>query len=124
MNTDGYKNILRIVTVLALVGLLVLLADPFMAWMPEAGLMAILLVSAALVCVWAGLILHERAADEREEAHRSQAGRAAYLAGVAVLTIGMVVQGLAHDIDPWVPGALAAMVSAKLIARFYADNNR
>jgi hypothetical protein len=92
--------------------------------MPQAGLTAALLAAAALMCVWAGFVMYEKAADEREEAHRMQAGRAAYLSGLAVLTAALVFQGLAHDIDPWISAALAAMVLVKLGARLYSDRYR
>lgn len=118
------NNVLRIVVALAFVGLLILLTDPFMLWMPEAGLMAVLIAAAALMCVWAGFVMYEKAGDEREEAHRMEAGRAAYLSGIAVLTIALVAQGLAHDIDPWISAALAVMVLVKLGVRLYSDRYR
>ncbi|OGY98657.1 MAG: hypothetical protein A2855_01340 [Candidatus Liptonbacteria bacterium RIFCSPHIGHO2_01_FULL_57_28] len=118
------NNILSIAIALAFVALLILLTDPFMAWMPPAGLAAVLLAVAVLMCAWIGFIIYERAGDEREEAHRMQAGRAAYLSGIAVLTVALVVQGLAHDIDPWISGALAAMVLVKLAARLYSERYR
>lgn len=118
------NNILKIAVALAFVGLLVLLTDPFMAWMPEAGLTTVLLVVTILMCAWTGFVIYERAGDEREAVHRMQAGRAAYLSGIAVLTAALVVQGLAHQIDPWISAALAAMVLVKLGARLYSDRYR
>lgn len=118
------NNIVQIIVAVTFVVLLALLSDPFMLWMPEAGVMAALLGVAILACVWAAFVMYERAADEREEFHRMQAGRVAYLSGVAVLTVALVVQGLAHDIDPWVSAALAVMITAKLGARIYASLRR
>ena len=114
-------NFTHMVTALLLVVLLVLLTDPFMLWMPALGAMALLLCATILVCVWAGFVMYEKAGDERETMHRMHAGRVAYLAGIAVLTLALVVQGLSHHIDPWIAGALGMMVLAKLIARIFFE---
>jgi len=113
-----------ITTAVVLVALLVLLSDPFMLWMPMGAQLAVLLAAAALACVWAGLVLYERASDEREALHAMHAGRVAYLAGIVVLTLALVSQGLAHASDPWIPLALGVMVVAKLSARLYSDIHR
>jgi len=115
------NNILHIATAGILVLLLVLLVDPFMLWMPPMAAMGVLLATAVLLCVWAGFIMHEKVADERESLHRLHAGLFAYLAGIAVLTFALVVQGLSHHIDPWIALALGVMVSVKLGARMFAD---
>ena len=65
--------------------------------------------------------MREQAHDEREMAHRMHAGRAAYLSGIVVLTVALVVQGLGHHIDPWIALALGMMVVVKLISRLYSD---
>jgi len=109
-------------TAAVLVALLILLSDPFMLWMPMGVQLAVLLGAAVLACVWTGFVLYERAGDEREALHTMHAGRIAYLSGIAVLTLALIVQGLSHAIDPWIPGALGAMVVAKLAARLYADS--
>lgn len=104
-----------------LVGLLLLLTDPFMVWMPMGMQMTVLVCAFVLVCFWAGLVLFERADDEREALHKMNAGRIAYLSGIVVLTIGLVVQGFSHKIDIWILLALAAMILSKLFSRFYSD---
>lgn len=116
------NNIFHIITALVLVVLLVLLTDPFMLWMPPMAAMVALLLVAVLMCVWAGFVMHERVTDEREAVHRMHAGRVAYLSGIAVLTVALIVQGFAHVLDSWIAGALAVMVVAKLGARLYADH--
>jgi len=115
------NNILSfsIVGVLAIV--LFSLVDPFMYWMPSMVQMTALTIAAALLAAFAGFILREGAGDERETVLRMHAGRAAYLSGIAVLTIALVYQGFTHSIDPWIPLALATMVLAKLIARSSAE---
>jgi len=109
-------------TAVVLVALLVLLSDPFMLWMPMGAQLTVLLGAAVLVCVWTGFVLYERANDEREALHTMHAGRVAYLSGIAVLTLALIVQGLNHAIDPWISAALGTMVVAKLAARLYAES--
>jgi hypothetical protein len=100
---------------------LTLLSDPFMIWMPMGAQMAALLGAAVLLAVWAGFVMYERAPDEREAVHRMNAGRMAYLSGIVLLTIALVTQGLAHDIDPWISVTLGTMVLVKLLSRFYSE---
>ncbi len=115
------NNILPAATAFLLVGLLVILTDPFMLWMPPMAAMLALLCATALVCAWAGFVLYEKPGDEREREHRMHADRFAYLFGIAILTTALVVQGLSHHIDLWVALALGSMVVAKLAARIYAS---
>lgn len=116
------NTFISISTALVLVGLLFATTDPFMYFMPSAAAMALLFVSATCVVVFAGFVMREKGGDEREAAHRSNAGRTGYLAGLAILTVALVVQGLAHDIDGWIPLTLGVMVVAKLVARWYGDS--
>ncbi len=108
-------------TAVVLVGLLTLLSDPFMLWMPAPAQMAVLLGAAVLACVWAGFVMYERTNDERDALHRMNAGHMAYLSGISVLTIALVAQGFTHSIDPWISVALGVMVVVKLGSRFYSD---
>lgn len=100
---------------------LLLLTDPFMLWMPPMAGMIVLLCSTILLCIWAGFVMHEHVHDEREIIHRMYAGRTAYLSGIAVLTIALIVQGFSHHIDPWVALTLGVMVIVKLITHLYSD---
>ncbi len=118
------KPLLERLIAIILIILLVLIGNPFTFWMPSMMLVTVLVVIAALVFAWAGFILTETASDEREEWHRTHAGRAAYLSAAAVLTIALIYQGFTHKIDFWIPLTLAVMVVSKLFARFYADTYR
>lgn len=115
------NKLFHILTAVVLVGLLTLLSDPFMLWMPGYAQMMALLGVVILACVWAGFVMYESTNDERDAVHRMNAGRMAYLSGIAVLIIALVVQGLAHDIDPWISVTLGVMVLVKLGSRFYFD---
>ena len=118
------NKILQIIVAVILVAFLVLLANPFTFWMPEVALMLTLLVATALLIIWIGLVLQEKAGDEREEAHRMEAGRTAYIYGVGVLTLALIYQGLNHTLDPWILVTLGVMVLSRLISRLYADIHR
>ncbi len=117
MNWNFVQNILVAVLVL----LLAALTDPFMYWMPSMPQMLALTLACTGLAAWIGLAAREGAVDERDAEHRMFAGRAAYLGGVGVLTIALLLQGLSHTIDPWIPMALAFMVVLKIAARWYAD---
>jgi hypothetical protein len=105
---------------IALSATLLLLVNPFMIWMPSMMLSSVLAIICALVFVWAGFVLTEKATDEREEAHRTFAGRSAYLACALVLTLALIVQGVSDHIDPWIPLSLFVMVVTKMVATKYA----
>lgn len=118
MNTS-----LPYVILLVLAVLLFTLVDPFMYWMPGVTQMIALTLAAGLLALFVGVVLREGSGDEREMQHRMYAGRAGYLSGIAVLTLALVLQGLTHSIDFWVPLTLVVMVVAKLAARHYSDRN-
>lgn len=118
------NNTIQISVALVLVALLLTLADLIPFWMPDMAQMLVLLVACTLLLVWAGFVMYEKNGDERELAHRMNAGRVAYLSGVGILTVALIAQGLAHAIDPWIAVALGVMVVSKLGARLYIDTYR
>lgn len=110
---------------LIFVAILVLLANPLHFWMPAPVTMLSLLVVAIVAAVYAGFVLKERAADERDDLHRMIADRAAYLAGIAVLTVALISEGfLLGRIDAWIPLAIAVMIFVKMLSRFRAARRR
>ena len=100
------------------------LTDPFMWLMPTMTQMIVLLLLTLCVGVWSGFVLTEQGNDERELVHRMNAGRIAYLAGLAIATLALLVQGITHHIDPWIACIVAVMVSAKLLTRLYEEHYR
>ena len=100
---------------------LLTLADLIPFWMPMMGEMVVLLIVTILLLLWMSFVVTEKAVDEREVQLKTQSGRVAYLAGIAVLMIGLIVQGFVHAIDPWIPIALMVMVLAKFFTRLYLE---
>jgi len=111
------ENIIAI----ALLVLTVALLNPFGWWMPDMMVTGILVALFVGFSLFAGLIWKENARDERETLHRMFAGRVAFLAGVAVLLVGISVQGISHSVDPWLVGALGAMMLAKIFGLLYGQ---
>ncbi|MBI5456984.1 hypothetical protein HY969_04585 [Candidatus Kaiserbacteria bacterium] len=109
--------------ILALILLVSLFAltDPFMYWMPDMAAMVALVSAAALSAMWIGFVAREHGGDERDVQNRMYAGRIAYLSGIGILTLALVLQGVAHAIDPWIPLALGTMVLAKVVSGWYTD---
>lgn len=118
------NNLIHSIVTFALLLTLLLISDALPFFMPDMMTMVILVVLAALMLVWVAFVLQENGGDERDKEHRMYAGRAAYLSGVAVLTGALLVQGFTHAVDPWIAGALGAMLFAKLVARLYLDKHR
>jgi hypothetical protein len=118
------NNYVHIAIAASFILLLVLLCDPFMVWMPAPAQMTVILAAAVLAALWSGFVMYERAHDERDSLHMMRAGRAAYLSGIFILTLALLVQGFEHDLDGWVLLALGAMVTAKLAVRLYDEHYR
>jgi len=102
--------------------LLTLLGNPFGAWMPDMVTMAILVILIILLSLYGGFIWKENIRDEREGTHRMRADRVAFLTGMSILTIGIIIQVITHRIDFWLLVALAGMIIAKAVARIYSRN--
>ncbi|MFM2424047.1 MAG: hypothetical protein RLZZ70_436 [Candidatus Parcubacteria bacterium] len=97
------------------------LADLIPFWMPMMGEMVALVVVTVLLLVWMGFVMFEHTHDEREAVLKYQSGRLAYLAGLSMLLVALLVQGFSHTIDPWIPLTLATMVIVKQLSRLYLE---
>ena len=116
------NNLIKeIIISLILIVLTVLLLNPFHFWMPEMVVMFMLVLTLVVFAIFALFVLHERAEDEREVAHRMLSGRVAFLVGSALLTLGIIVEGLGHRVDAWLVITLVAMVLSKIVSRIYGD---
>ncbi len=117
------NNIIETIVTVSLIAIAVLLLNPFHFWMPDMMVMGMLAFALALFGLFASFILRERAVDEREEQHKSLAGRNAFLVGSGIIMLGIVIQGYTHTVDPWLVVALIAMVIAKIVTRHWSDRN-
>lgn len=115
------NNSIQIIVALVIVFFLLALGDFLPFWMPNMNEMLVLLIVTLLMLVWSGFVMYEKATDEREVMLRMHAGRIAYLSGIGVLLVALIVQGFEHAIDPWIMLAIAVMVITKLGARLYLD---
>jgi hypothetical protein len=101
---------------IAVVCMLALLIHPY--WMPMGLIVTCIALLALLVFGLGVFVWRESPRDEREYAVTAQAGRCAYLIGGAILTIGVAVQTLQHNLDIWLVLGLAGMVLGKIATSF------
>lgn len=120
MNTRLKESLVAFILLAAAI----LLVNPFEIWMPSMLHMSMLAVVVAAAGAFGAFMLREKAIDERDDAHRMHAGRAAFFAGAAILLLGITVQTFAHALDPWLVAALLGMVFAKVAARWWSERNR
>ena len=118
------NNVTEKVVAGALILIVVLLLNPFHFWMPDMMVLGMLAAALVLFGLFASFILREDSQDERDEYHRTLAGRNAFLAGSAVLIVGIMIEGYRHAIDPWLVLALTAMLVVKIATRIWSDKNR
>jgi len=102
-----------------LIVLLVLFLNPLGFWMPTALLMMMVLGLVVVFSLFASFVWRENHRDEREGLHKMMAGRIAFLIGMALLTLGIIVQSFNHELDPWLVFILAGMIVAKVIGLIY-----
>lgn len=115
------KFITEITVTIVLIVILVVLVNPYNIFMTNMFHMMLLGISVAVFGFLASLLLKEKAVDEREEKHRSLAGRIAFLSGSSVLLLGIIFQSLNDTLDIWLVTALIVMVVAKVVTRIYTD---
>lgn len=111
----------EIIVSLILIALLILFLNPLGFWMPNIILMAMITGLVVVFCVFAGFVWRENEKDEREALHKMMAGRIAFLAGTAILVIGIIVQSLRHQLDFWIVLTLGIMILAKISGLVYSQ---
>ena len=113
------QNIQETVISVVFIVLLFLFLNPFDFWMP--GMLLYMMIGGLVVsfALFASFIWKEQAQDEREQLHKMIAGRVGYLAGVAVLVSGVVVESIMSHVDPWLIAVLGAMIIGKIAGHIY-----
>jgi hypothetical protein len=109
------SNLAEIVVSLTFVVLLALKLDPLDLLMPTKVQMSILALLVAAAGLYAGILFRQKARDEREALHLYRASRFAYVAGVGLLVLAIVLQSFRGGADPWLFYILAGMVIVKLV---------
>lgn len=117
------NNLKETIVTISLIAIAVLLLNPFHFWMPDMMVICMLAIALGLFGIFASFILRETVIDEREGQHRTLAGRNAFLAGSGILTLGIVMQGYTHTVDPWLVVALIVMIVVKIGTRIWSDRN-
>ncbi len=118
------KIIPQVVSLGALLIASFFLIDPLDIAMPDNVHMAMLAGVVVIAGVFTALVLSEGGGDERDEAHRAFAGRAAFFVGTLILLLGIIIQTLQHALDPWLVYVLVGMTIGKVGARFIAASTR
>ncbi|MDX1608243.1 MAG: hypothetical protein R3251_03480 [Candidatus Spechtbacterales bacterium] len=112
-----------IISVLLLT-LLVSLLNPFGLWMPDEILYLTIGGVFVLVSIFSSFVWKESARDEREQLHKMIAGRFGYLAGMATLLLGIIIESIDSHPSPWLISAVAAMVLGKIFGAHWAKLKR
>lgn len=92
------------------------LFNPFNFWMPMA---THLLMVATLLVSFLGLsfmLLTQLHEDEREKKLRLFSYQTGYIAGMAILVMGIIYQSFSHQVDGWMVFSLVVMIATKLFA--------
>lgn len=121
---NNSRNIIgEAIVTIGLIVTAILLLNPFHFWMPDMMVVSMLAVILVLFALFASFVLREKAVDERDDQHKALAGRNAFLAGSAILILGITVQGYSHAVDAWLVVALIVMVVTKIGTRIWSDRN-
>jgi len=116
-NNNAFAN--EIIAALVLILLVGALLNPFGWFMPSPVVMMLILGLVVVFILFTAFVWKERARDERELLHRTIAGRVAFLSGVSVLVLGIIIEGLNHNVDVWLVLTLTVMIFAKIITSIY-----
>jgi len=112
--------IIELISAVVILAIAILFFNPGHLTMPDTIVSIMIVTMIVAYLIFAAYLLKEKASDERDSLHIMAAGRFSYLIGVAVLILGIINQGIHHDIDPWLVIVLCAMVLSKLLFRIYS----
>ena len=117
------KSIIEFFVATALVVILILILNPMHFWMPDMAHVTVLGLLLVIFVAYAAFALREEIVDERDALHRMFAGRAAFITGTTILTLGVFFGALEGEVDKWLVFTLVGMIIAKLATRLYTDRN-
>ena len=107
-------------TTIAIFIIAIIFLNPGHLTMPDTVNSLLILGFIVAFLTFAAFVLKEKSKDEREELHILKAGRISYLSGVGILVIGIILQALKHEVDPWLVIAICVMVLSKIFSRIYS----
>lgn len=107
--------------VICLVSLAFFFLVPFAAAMPAGLVLAILVLFAVVILVFMALTWRARPTNNSHQRH-IEAGHVAYLAAVFLLSLGIIVQVLRHELDWWLPVILITLIVVHVIYRRLGKN--
>ena len=109
---------------ISLIALLGLIWNASNMSMTDRSMMMVLVILVIIFALFSGFVWKESARDEREDLHRLLAGKFAFLAGSAVLVIGIITQTVNHTLDFWLVLTLSVMLVSKMMALIYGKLRR
>lgn len=112
--------LIEIISAITILGITIVFLNPGNLTMPDSVVSMLIVGLIVSFLTFAAFLLREKSSDERESMHVLTAGRMSYLVGVGALILGIIIQALDHNIDPWLIIALCAMVFSKLLSRIYS----
>lgn len=112
---------IQIISALVILAIAIVFLNPGHLSMPMSSMSMLIIGFIVSFLVYGAFVLKEQSADEREAVHVLRAGRISYLAGIGALVIGIIVQTLQHDVDPWLVIAVCIMVLSKIGSRIYSQ---
>jgi O-antigen/teichoic acid export membrane protein len=113
----------EIVLGVVLLILLTVIFNPYDLYMTQMTTMLIALSFLILFGIFALFALREQPRDEREELLIIKTSRFAFLITGAVLALGIAIELIQHDIDPWLLIVFAVMIFSKLFGYIYQHKN-
>ncbi len=112
--------LVQLLSAAVIVAIAVVFLNPGHLSMPMSSVSMLIIGMIVAFLVYGAFVLKEKVEDEREQMHVLRAGRISYLVGIGALIVGIVVQTLRHDVDPWLVIAVCAMVLSKIASRIYS----
>jgi len=112
--------IIETISAIAILGIAILFLNPGHLTMPDTMQSMLIIGFIISFLTFSAYLFREKSSDERDSMHILTAGRISYLVGVGTLIVGIILQALSHDIDPWLVIALCTMVFSKLLSRIYS----
>lgn len=92
--------------------------------MPMGVQMFMIVVASILFLALVAFLYKEEARDEREKMHKLAAGRFSFIIGSSFLLAGIGFGIFKHNIDPFLPATLVAMIISKVAYRRYSERNK